>query len=115
MSAREHAARLSRRRPCTLQAPAQWHRRPGPRTPFECGGLVFDATGQELGECKAFFERGGLHVLVHSYDRVAKFSDYSAIWRKSGLALQAWPLQALEPVFAWYALGEEGQLVVLRN
>ena len=82
---------------------------------FASGDLVFDATGQELGECKAFCEGDGrLHALVRVFSRAARFGDLSAIWRPTE-AMEVWPLEALEPAYAWHALGEEGRLMVLRN
>ena len=79
---------------------------------FTRGDLLFDATGEELGECMALCERDGrLHALVTVYSETARYSASSAIWKRTA-AIEIWPVQALEPVFAWYALGENKVMVI---
>ena len=82
---------------------------------FQRNDMVFDATGQELGECMGFCrEENMLDAVVTVYARTARISDNSAIWRSTG-EVEMWPLAALEPAFAWYATGRDGQLMVLRE
>ena len=82
---------------------------------FKRGDLVFDATGQELGECMGFCRQDTrLDAVVTVYARTARFSDHSAIWRPTA-EVEMWPLAALEPAFAWYATGTDGKLMVIRE
>ena len=82
---------------------------------FERGDMVFDATGQELGECMGFCRQDKrLEAVVTVYVRTARFSDYLAIWRSTA-EVELWPLEALEPAFAWYATGNDGKLMVIRD
>ena len=78
------------------------------------GDLVFDPTGQELGECLAFFQDGGdLMVYVRTFALLAKISETAGQW-KATETVEQWPMLALELAFAWYACGSEGKLMVLR-
>lgn len=78
------------------------------------GDLVFDPTGQELGECLGFFQHDGeLMVYVRAFALLAKISETAGQWQTTE-TVEQWPMLALELAFGWYACGSEGKLMVLR-